>query len=44
MLVMGSVVFLPALFIPAIMLFLCLVKLWVIFLSMVETFIIFSGV
>ena len=43
MLVMGSAVFLPVLFIPVKMLFICLVKLWIIFLSLVETLVIVSG-
>ena len=43
LLVMGHVVFISILFIPIIMLFIFLVKLWVIFLSMVETLVIVSG-
>ena len=42
-LVMGSVLLLPVLVIPIIMLFICLVKLWVLFLSVVETLVIVSG-
>ena len=43
MLIMGSTVLLHVLVIPIIMLFICLVKLWIIFLSMVETLVIVSG-
>ena len=42
-LIMGSTVLLHVLVIPIIMLFICLVKLWIIFLSMVETLVIVSG-
>ena len=40
---LGYVVLLPVLVIPIIMLFICLVKLWILFLYMVETLIIVSG-
>ena len=43
MLVLGSMVFLPVLVIPIIMLFICLVKLWTIFLSVVENLVIVSS-
>ena len=43
MLVMGSAVLLPVLFIPIIMLFICLVKLGIVFISVVETLVIVSG-
>ena len=42
-LVMGSTVLLPVLVIPIIMLFICPVKLWILFLSAVETLVIVSG-
>ena len=40
---MGFAVFLPVLVIPIIMLFICLVKLWILFLSVVETLVIVSS-
>ena len=43
MLVLGSVMLIRVLVIPIIMLFVCLVKLWIIFLSVVETLFIVSG-
>ena len=43
MLVLGYVVLLLVLFIPIIMLFICPVKLWIIFLYLVETLVNVSG-
>ena len=43
MLVLGSVVFIPVIVLPIIMLFICIVKLWIIFISVVETLIIVIG-
>ena len=42
MLVLGSMMLLPVLAIPIIMLFICLIKLWIIFLSVVKTLVIVS--
>ena len=42
-LVLGSTVFIPVLVVPIIMLFICLVKLWIIFISVVETLVIVSS-
>ena len=43
MLVMGSAVLLTVLVIPITMLFICRVKLWILFLSVVETLVIVSS-
>ena len=43
MLVLGSAVFLPVLVIPIIMLFICLSKLWILFLSVVGTLVVVAG-
>ena len=43
MLVLGYAVLLPVLVIPIIFLFICLVKSWIISLSVVETLVIVSG-
>ena len=40
-LVMGSAVFLPVPVIPIMMLFICIVKLWILFFSVVETLVFF---
>ena len=42
-LVLGSTVFLPVLVIPIIILFICIFKLWLLFLSVVETLVIVYG-
>ena len=43
MLVLGYTVLLPVIVIPIIIFFICLVKLWIIFLFVVETLVIVSG-
>ena len=43
MLVLGSELLMPVLVIPMIMLFISLVKLWIIFISVVETLVIVAG-
>ena len=42
MLVLGSTVLIPVLVIPIIMFFICLVKLWILFISMFEILVIVS--
>ena len=43
MLVLGSKLFLPIIVIPIIMLVISLVNVWIIFIDVVETLVIFSG-
>ena len=43
MLVLGYAVFLPVIVIPIIMLLIYIIKLWILFLSVVETLVIVSG-
>ena len=43
MLVLGYLVLLPVIVIPIIMLFICLVELWILFLSVAKTLVIVSG-
>ena len=43
MLVLGYVMLLPVIVIPILMLFICIVKLWILFISMVDALVIVSG-
>ena len=43
MLVMGSVVFIPLLFLPVVVLFVSLGKLWILFLNTVSTLVAVAG-